>query len=98
MMRRLVPLLAAVALAAPVPAGANNDPRVPADECSGNPNVVGQPQSHGGTNAVDIGPSPIAAPASVFNASDVNQGFPGNAQSPGAQGTARSEATAHCNP
>jgi len=59
-------------------ASANNDPRVPADECSGNPTVVGQPDLDGDgipNNAVD-GPlssgldddvSPVNAPASVNN-------------------------------
>ena len=83
-MRKLVlASLSAIALAAPAPAMANNDPTVPADECSGNPNVVGQPQSQGGINAVDIGPSPVAGPASLNN--------PGN--STGAKGKAHSQAT-----
>ncbi len=51
------------------PAWANNDPTVPADECSGNEKVVGQPFSPTG-NAVDMNPSPIAAPASLFDESD----------------------------
>lgn len=42
----LVVLLSAVTL---TPALANNDPRVPADNCSGNPNVVGQPQGGPGS-------------------------------------------------
>jgi hypothetical protein len=83
-MRRLIlGSLAAIVLATGAPAFANNDPTVPADECSGNPNAVGQPQSHGGTNATDIGPSPVAGPASTNN--------PGNSE--GARGQANSQAT-----
>ena len=76
-------LVAAVALGTAGPAFGNNDPTVPADECSGNPNVVGQPQSHGGINATDIGPSPVSGPASANN--------PG--QSTGARGQEKSQAT-----
>jgi hypothetical protein len=79
----VVASVAAVALATAGPAFANNDPTVPADECSGNPNAVGQPQSHGGTNATDIGPSPVAGPASANN--------PG--KSTGAKGQLKSQAT-----
>ena len=83
-MKKLVPAaVAALALASAGPAFANNDPTVPADECSGNPNVVGQPQSHGGTNATDIGPSPVGGPASANN--------PG--KSTGAKGQTNSRAT-----
>jgi len=42
----LVSLLMAAAV---TPALANNDPLVPADNCSGNPNVVGQPQGGPGS-------------------------------------------------
>ncbi len=91
-------LILAVSVSIAPTAMANNDPTVPADECSGNPNAVGQPQSQGGINAVDIGPSPIAGPASLFNAADIEQGFPGNAQATGANGQANSQAIAHCNP
>lgn len=64
--------MAAMMLAAPGPTLANNDPTVPADECSGNPNVVGQPQSQGGMNATDIGPSPVSGPASRNNPGQLN--------------------------
>jgi hypothetical protein len=72
---------AALALATAGPALANNDPTDPADECSGNPNVVGQPQSHGGINAVDIGPSPVQGPASLNNPSGTSTGAKGRARS-----------------
>jgi hypothetical protein len=88
-MKKFVPaLVAAVALGTAGPAFANNDPTVPADECSGNPNVVGQPQSQGGINATDIGPSPVSGPASDNN--------PG--RSSGARGQEKSQATTtgHC--
>lgn len=68
------------------PALASNDGRVPGDDCSDNPNAVGQPvndQNRGGEpNAVDHGRpgdafgSPVAGPASDFNAADLAQGFP----------------------
>ena len=64
------------------PASANNDPLVPADECSGNPIAIGQPGVFGSTNATDIvdilrgEPNPVDGPASLNN--------PG--QSTGAQG------------
>jgi hypothetical protein len=83
-MKKLVlALVAAVALGTAGPALGNNDPTVPADECSGNPNVVGQPQSQGGINATDIGPSPVSGPASDNN--------PG--RSTGARGQEKSQAT-----
>lgn len=87
-----VPMLVSLLVVA-APSLANNDPTVPADECSDNPKVVGQPF---GTNAVDIGPAPIAGPASLFNAADSAQGFPGQAQADGANGQANSQAIAHC--
>ncbi len=90
MVERLVLLVAVAAVMLAMvaaPALANNDPTVPADECSGNPNAVGQPQSHGGINAVDIGPSPVSGPASKNN--------PGT--STGAKGQAQSQAISHCN-
>ncbi len=70
------------------PALASNDPTVPGDECSGNPNAVGQPvkeQNDGGEpNAVDHSPSsPVSGPASATN--------PG--KSTGAKGQANSNAT-----
>lgn len=80
-----VRLALALALVLATPVLANNDPTVPADECSGNPKVVGQPF---GFNAVDIGPSPVQGPASRNN--------PG--QSTGAKGQASSAAIGHCNP
>jgi hypothetical protein len=76
-------LVTAIAIGTTGPAFANNDPTVPADECSGNPNAVGQPQSQGGINATDIGPSPVGGPASDNN--------PG--QSTGARGQENSQAT-----
>ena len=90
-MKRIVLAVAVAAVMLAVmaaPALANNDPTVPADECSGNPNAVGQPQSHGGINAVDIGPSPVSGPASKNNPSDT---------STGAKGQAQSQAISHCN-
>ena len=54
MKKFVLALVAAFALGTAGPAFGNSDPTVPADECSGNPNVVGQPQSHGGINATDI--------------------------------------------
>jgi hypothetical protein len=80
--------VAAAVLATAGPSFANNDPTVPADECSGNPNAVGQPQSQGGGNATDLGPSPVEGPASANN--------PG--QSEGAKGQANSRAatTGNC--
>jgi hypothetical protein len=95
--KRVVAVVGASALmlsVAAFPALANNDPTVPADTCSGNPKVVGQPF---GTNAVDIGPSPVAGPASRFNEADTTQGFPGKAVTDGAQGGDRSQAIENCN-
>jgi hypothetical protein len=81
-MRKLVlASVTAIALATAGPALANNDPTVPADECSGNPNVVGQPQSQGGINATDIGPSPVSGPASRNNPSGTSTGARGQLQS-----------------
>jgi hypothetical protein len=93
--------LSAAALAVPGAALANNDGAVPADECSDNPKAVGQPFSPTG-NAVDIGPSPVAAAASNFNSADLNQGFPVNQHdstlpnSNGANGQDNSQAIDHC--
>ncbi len=85
------------------PALANNDGTVPADDCSGNPNTVGQPvndQNDGGEpNATDHGPAPVTGPASDFNALDVAQGFPSEQAvlvTDGAQGN-RSQAIDNCN-
>jgi hypothetical protein len=47
----LVALLGAAAVG---PALANNDPFTPADTCSGNTNVVGQPDRYGNINATGI--------------------------------------------
>jgi len=65
---------------------ASNDGFTVGDDCSGNQNAVGQPvndQNEGGEpNAVDHGRpgdpfgSPVAGPASDFNAADLAQGFP----------------------
>jgi hypothetical protein len=98
-MRRLT-LIAASALALGLPSAAlaNNDPLVPADNCSGNSNVVGQPDNFGGefhatdVNATNIletlghGDNKVDGAASLSN--------PG--QSTGAKGEANSEAIAHC--
>ena len=81
MRKAIPPSVVALALATAGPAFANNDPTVPADECSGNPNVVGQPQSHGGTNATDIGPSPVGGPASANNPSGTSTGAKGQDKS-----------------
>lgn len=78
------------------PALANNDGTVPADDCSGNPNVVGQPF---GINATDQGPAPVTGPASDLNAADLAQGFPSEQAvlvTDGAQGN-RSQAIENCN-
>ena len=81
------------------PAWANNDPRVPAPVCSGNEKVVGQPFSPTG-NAVDIGPSPIAAPASLFDESDfadfITKPAAVTVATEGAQGRTNSVAIEHC--
>ncbi|MBI2940443.1 MAG: hypothetical protein HYY04_08390 [Chloroflexi bacterium] len=67
-------LVAGLILASVSPALANNDPTVPADECSGNPAVVGQPPDpFGAVNATDIVdivrgvPNPVDAAASRNN-------------------------------
>ncbi len=67
-------------------ASASNDGLTVGDDCSGNQNAVGQPQKDrnagGEPNAVDHGRpgdlfgSPVAGPASDFNAVDLAQGFP----------------------
>ena len=88
-------IIAATAL----PALANNDPRVPGNECSQNDVAVGQPglggladnaqadlPFDGVANATDIGPSPVAGPASDNN--------PG--QSTGAQGQANFNGGERC--
>ncbi len=93
----------AVALSAS-PALASNEGFSPGDDCSGNPNAVGQPvndQNAGGEpNAVDHGRpgdafgSPVAGPASDFNAADLAQGFPSEQAvlvTDGARGQQRSE-------
>ncbi len=80
------------------PALATNDGTIPADTASGNPKAAGQPF---GVNAVDQGNpfvedddrSPIAGPASRFNEADTAQGFPGKAQTDGAQGEERAAFT-----
>ncbi len=81
MTRRLVALgLVAGTLAAAAPAHAINDSRVPADECSENPNAVGTPGGQpnpGLANAEPVGP-----PASANN--------PGRSE--GARGEERSQA------
>ncbi len=59
---------------AALPALANNDPKSPGDDCSGNPNAIGQPPDpFGATNATDIVdiirgvPNPVDGPASANN-------------------------------
>jgi hypothetical protein len=71
--RRLALVLAVGMLAFPATAAANNDPVVPADDCSGNPVAVGQPGVFGSVNATDIvdilrgAPNPVDGPASANN-------------------------------
>ena len=92
--KQILPLLGMAAALLVTPALATNDPTVPADECSGNPNAVGQPQSHGGINAVDIGPSPVQGPASLNNPS-ANSPTGG---SDGAKASEHQKATTRCKP
>ena len=77
-----------VALAVPLFSGggralASNDPFVPADECSGNANVVGQPNppsggksplEGGNANVINDVAGPIQAAASNFTAADTAPG------------------------
>ena len=86
------------------PAWANNDPTVPGDNCSGNGTAVGHSSPFGVTvNAVNIGPSPIAPPASKFTAADFAGDFPTGdfpadpaAAGEGAMGQAKSAAVGNC--
>jgi hypothetical protein len=71
---------ATAALALAAPAYAINDGRVPADECSGNPNAVGTPG--GSPNPGLANAEPVDPPASANN--------PGKSQ--GARGEERSQA------
>lgn len=78
-----------------VPTLANNDPKVPGDDCSGNVNAIGQPPDpFGATNATDIvdivtGQSnPVDGPASDNN--------PG--ESTGAEGQAHFNGGGRCAP
>ena len=71
---------AAAALALAAPAQAINDGRVPADECSDNPNAVGTPG--GGPNPGLANTDQVGPPASANN--------PG--RSTGARGEERSQA------
>jgi hypothetical protein len=59
-------------LAVPAPAMANNDPFSPGDDCSGNPQTIGQPARFGGINATEIveslgGDNPVDGAASAAN-------------------------------
>jgi hypothetical protein len=59
-------------LAVPAPAMANNDPFSPGDDCSGNPQTIGQPAQFGGINATEIveflgGDNPVDGAASAAN-------------------------------
>jgi len=59
-------------LAVPAPAIANNDPFSPGDDCSGNPQTIGQPARFGGINATEIveslgGDNPVDGAASAAN-------------------------------
>jgi|RifCSP13_1_1023834.scaffolds.fasta_scaffold80278_2 hypothetical protein len=95
MIRKL--LLAAIvggyALAsAALPALANNDPKSPGDDCSGNPVAIGQPPDpFGATNATDIvdivrGVSnPVDGPASSNNPGE-SEGAQGQANFNGGSG------------
>jgi len=73
-------------------AGASNDPLVPGDDCSGNANVVGQPNppsgghsplEGGSPNVINDVAGPIQAAASLFNSADTAPG-----QATGAKGQA----------
>jgi hypothetical protein len=64
--------LIAGVLAVPAPAMANNDPFSPGDDCSGNPQTIGQPARFGGINATEIveslgGDNPVDGAASAAN-------------------------------
>jgi hypothetical protein len=87
-MKRLAAVTLASALilgTAAFPALAINDSRVPADECSGNLNAVGEPAADVFRNTEDQ--NPVGLPTSANN--------PG--ASIGAQGQEESQATENCN-
>ncbi|MBI4491413.1 MAG: hypothetical protein HY690_01295 [Chloroflexi bacterium] len=74
--RTMVAVLLAwiLALVSVVGAAANNDPKSPGDDCSGNPVAIGQPPDpFGAPNATDIvdivrgTPNPVDGPASANN-------------------------------
>jgi hypothetical protein len=98
MLRRAAILVVALAVSAgATPALAINHGQVPGDNCSGNPNSVGQPNPPSGGNSPLEGGSPnvindvadpVQAPASLFNAADTASG-----QADGAQGQANQQAT-----
>lgn len=78
-------LVVGLVLGLALPVLASNDPLVVGDDCSDNPNVVGQPTSTGNSgetvlNAVDFGtsiagaPDKVSGPASVNNPSGVSTG------------------------
>jgi len=76
---------------------ASNDPLVPGDDCSNNPNVVGQadppsgghsPLEGGSANVINDVAPPVDAAASNFTAADTAPG-----QATGAKGQANTRAT-----
>ncbi len=94
-----IAIVGMIVAATALPALANNDPLVPGNECSQNAVAVGQPglggladgaqadlPFDGVANATDIGPSPVAGPASDNN--------PG--QSDGAEGQANFDGGERC--
>ncbi len=103
MKKLMILAVSALALVLPAPGVASNDGLSPGDDCSDNPNAIGQPVNDrnggGEPNAVDHGRpgdvfgSPVAGPASDFNAADLAQGFPSEQAvlvTDGAQGQERS--------
>ncbi len=106
MRKTLAGASAAVVLAiTPGVASATNDGFTVGDDCSGNQNAVGQPvkdrNGGGEPNAVDHGRpgdvfgSPVAGPASDFNAADLAQGFPSE-QAVAVTDGARAEEHSNC--
>ena len=86
--RRVAAVVGASALmlsVAAFPALASNNGKVPADECSGNMNVVGTPRGEANPGLAQT--DQVGPPASANN--------PG--QSAGAEGQHKSQAIANCN-
>jgi hypothetical protein len=83
MKKLIVASTSAVVLFAAAPASAINDSGVPADECSGNPKVVGEPTGVPLVNPGIATAEPVDPPVSKNN--------PG--QSTGSKGQANSDAT-----